>query len=163
MTSLDKPAFVVVDVPGQIDVAKAADLVGVDLETLYSFNPSLNQWATHPAGPHRILLPATKREEAGRLTGLAPDERLDTTPTLLARAIRSARSPRASKPTPTPYAAPTGSTAARCVSARPSTCRHRACPSKPIRHPATSVFPDRSTWSSAAIRCGPLVGGWALE
>ena len=84
MTRVDEPTFVVVEIPGPIDVAKAADVVDIDLETLYAFNPALNQWATHPAGPHRIILPASKRDEAGRLTGLAPDQRLVTTPYVVA-------------------------------------------------------------------------------
>ncbi len=84
MTSVDEPAFVIAEMPGQVDVAKAADLIGIDLETLYAFNPALNQWATHPAGPHRLILPASKREEADQLTMLAPDQRLDTTPYIVA-------------------------------------------------------------------------------
>lgn len=53
----DTPAFEVVATGGQIDLAKAAELAGIDDTTLYSLNPGLNRWATHPEGPHRLLVP----------------------------------------------------------------------------------------------------------
>ena len=54
----DRPAFHVVETGGQIDLAVAAELAGIDLETLYQLNPGFNQWATAPKGPHRLLVPA---------------------------------------------------------------------------------------------------------
>lgn len=54
----DEPQFSVVDTEGQLDLALAADLAGIDLDTLSGFNAGLNQWATDPAGPHRLVLPA---------------------------------------------------------------------------------------------------------
>jgi membrane-bound lytic murein transglycosylase D len=51
-------AFGVVDTGSQIDIAIAAKYLGLDLEVLYHWNPALNQWATPPAGPHRLLIPA---------------------------------------------------------------------------------------------------------
>ena len=63
------PQFAVVETGGQLDLARAADLAGVDMETLYRLNPALNRWSTHPDGPHRLLLPVDKAE-AFR-TGLA--------------------------------------------------------------------------------------------
>ena len=63
------PQFAVVETGGQLDLARAADLAGVDMETLYRLNPALNRWSTHPDGPHRLLLPVDK-VEAFR-TGLA--------------------------------------------------------------------------------------------
>lgn len=56
------PQFVVVDTGGQLDLARAADLAGVAVETLYRLNPALNRWSTHPDGPHRLLLPIGKAE-----------------------------------------------------------------------------------------------------
>ena len=50
--------FKIVDIGGQIDLAVAADLAGIKLDTLYRLNPGFNQWATSPDGPHRILVPA---------------------------------------------------------------------------------------------------------
>ena len=85
LTGVDRPAFVVVDLPGQIDLAKAADIVGVGLDTLYDFNPGLNQWATHPDGPHRIIVPSSRREQAAHLTDLTAERRIETTPYTVAR------------------------------------------------------------------------------
>lgn len=50
--------FVTVDIESQLDLATAADLAALDLETLYAFNAGLNRWATDPEGPHRLLVPS---------------------------------------------------------------------------------------------------------
>ncbi len=50
-------AFAVVDTDGQLDIAVAAELAGVTTEALYRLNPGFNRWATHPDGPHRLLVP----------------------------------------------------------------------------------------------------------
>jgi membrane-bound lytic murein transglycosylase D len=47
-------------IDGQIDLAMAAKLADIDIEMLYQLNPAFNQWATHPDGPHYLLLPKTK-------------------------------------------------------------------------------------------------------
>ena len=52
-----EPQFAVADVGGQLDLALAAELAGLDLDTLYAYNPGYNRWATDPAGPHRLQLP----------------------------------------------------------------------------------------------------------
>jgi len=49
--------FTVVDTHSQFDLMKAADVLGVDIDTLYRWNPAMNQWATPPEGPHRLLVP----------------------------------------------------------------------------------------------------------
>jgi membrane-bound lytic murein transglycosylase D len=54
----DHPYFTAIDVDGQIDMAVAADLAGIELDELYRLNPGCNQWATPPDGPHRLLVPA---------------------------------------------------------------------------------------------------------
>ena len=36
---------------------QAADLAGLQPETIYELNPGFNQWATDPSGPHYLLLP----------------------------------------------------------------------------------------------------------
>jgi peptidoglycan lytic transglycosylase D len=63
--------FKIVDIGGQIDLAVAADLAGIKLDTLYRLNPGFNQWATPPDGPHRILVPvnsaATFRQAIAQL------------------------------------------------------------------------------------------------
>lgn len=54
---VDEPQFEIVETGSQIDLALAAELAGVDIDTLYGFNPGYNQWATDPKGPHRLVLP----------------------------------------------------------------------------------------------------------
>jgi len=52
------PGFKMVDAGSQIDLALAAELADIDLDTLYSYNPAYNRWATSPSGPHTLLLPS---------------------------------------------------------------------------------------------------------
>ncbi len=56
-TIVNDRQFEIVDIEGQLDLALAAELAGVDLDTLYGFNAGLNRWATDPSGPHRLLIP----------------------------------------------------------------------------------------------------------
>ena len=53
----DRPTFAVVDTGSQLDLALAAELAGIDIDTLYSFNPAYNRWATAPDGPHKLVIP----------------------------------------------------------------------------------------------------------
>ncbi|ORU91389.1 MAG: lytic transglycosylase [Cycloclasticus sp. symbiont of Poecilosclerida sp. N] len=53
----NKPFFERVDIVKQIDLARAAELAGISIEELYVLNPSFNQWATSPTGPHYLLIP----------------------------------------------------------------------------------------------------------
>jgi len=59
----DAPGFKQVKTTAQIDLALAAELAELDLETLYNYNPAFNRWATDPDGPHSLILP-TKSAEA---------------------------------------------------------------------------------------------------
>jgi membrane-bound lytic murein transglycosylase D len=54
---VNEPQFAVSEVGSQIDLALAAELAGIDLDTLSSYNAGVNRWATDPAGPHRLILP----------------------------------------------------------------------------------------------------------
>lgn len=56
----NEPYWKAVGIGGQLDLNKAAELAGLTPEKLYSLNPGFNQWATHPDGPHELLLPVTK-------------------------------------------------------------------------------------------------------
>jgi len=58
----DAPGFKQVETTAQLDLALAAELAEIDLETLYNFNPAFNRWATDPDGPHTLLLPADAAE-----------------------------------------------------------------------------------------------------
>lgn len=53
----NKPTFKQVDIGGQMDLAQAAKLADIKIETLYRFNPGFNRWATSPQGPHKLLIP----------------------------------------------------------------------------------------------------------
>lgn len=54
------PYLSVVQTGGQIDLAQAAELSEVDIETIYLLNPAYNRWATSPDGPHELLVPVDK-------------------------------------------------------------------------------------------------------
>lgn len=73
----DQAFFELVETGSQIDLAMAADLAQIDLETLYQLNPGFNHWATSPKGPHRLLVPVGNapilRSELERLP---PDQRV---------------------------------------------------------------------------------------
>ena len=51
------PQFVVADIDTQLDLALAAELAGVDVDTIYAYNPGYNRWSTDPAGPHQLVMP----------------------------------------------------------------------------------------------------------
>lgn len=76
-TVVSDQQFVPVDIGGQLDLALAAELGGIDLDTLYSWNAGYNRWATDPAGPHRLLLPIDAAETfTNALAALPDDERV---------------------------------------------------------------------------------------
>jgi membrane-bound lytic murein transglycosylase D len=54
--------FAVVETGGQIDMALAANLAGIETDALYALNAGVNRWATDPDGPHRLLLPLGQAE-----------------------------------------------------------------------------------------------------
>lgn len=71
------PAFAKVDTGGQLDIGIAAELAGVETETLYQLNPGFNRWATHPDGPHRLLVPAASASVFSQnLANLPAEQRL---------------------------------------------------------------------------------------
>jgi membrane-bound lytic murein transglycosylase D len=58
----NKPYLDKVEVDSQIDLALAAELAGIELETLYRLNPGFNRWATSPSGPHSLVLPLAQAD-----------------------------------------------------------------------------------------------------
>jgi len=58
-----------VEIDYQIDIQFAASLAGLDPVEIYQLNPGFRQWATHPDGPHNLLLPIGHKEAF--LTALA--------------------------------------------------------------------------------------------
>ncbi len=60
---VDEVQFVVIDTETQVDLALAAELAGVDVDTVYAFNPGYNRWATDPKGPHQLVMPVAVADE----------------------------------------------------------------------------------------------------
>ena len=73
----DEPYFEKVNIGGQIDLAQAASMAEIDISEIYQLNPSFNQWASSPLGPHRLLIPI---EKVGifteNLKSLPPEQRI---------------------------------------------------------------------------------------
>jgi membrane-bound lytic murein transglycosylase D len=73
----DKPQFVVAEIGSQIDLALAAELAAVDVDTVYTFNPGYNRWSTDPKGPHKLVLPVEVAEDfTTALQEVPPSERV---------------------------------------------------------------------------------------
>ena len=53
----DEQQFAILDIGSQLDLALAAELAGVDVDTVYQFNPGYNRWSTDPSGPHQLVMP----------------------------------------------------------------------------------------------------------
>jgi membrane-bound lytic murein transglycosylase D len=60
---VDEQQFSIADIGGQLDLALAAELAGVDVDTVYQYNPGYNRWSTDPAGPHRLVMPIDVADE----------------------------------------------------------------------------------------------------
>ncbi|RME34475.1 MAG: LysM peptidoglycan-binding domain-containing protein [Gammaproteobacteria bacterium] len=73
----DEPLLEEVDARGQIDLARAAEMAGLEMEAFYRLNPAYNRWATPPDGPHRFLLPKANADRfRTALAGLPEEERV---------------------------------------------------------------------------------------
>jgi membrane-bound lytic murein transglycosylase D len=73
----NEPFFVSVETGGQIDMAVAAKLAGLDTSDLYALNPAFHRFATDPAGPHFLLLPIESAEAFRQnLLQLTEDQRM---------------------------------------------------------------------------------------
>ncbi len=69
--------FTVLDTGGQLDLSVAAEATGIDVATLYQWNPALNQWSTPPNGPHHLLVPKNAVDDAqARIDAIPPAERV---------------------------------------------------------------------------------------
>ena len=56
----NEPYWEVVQTMGQLDLNKAAELAEISPKEIYLLNAGFNQWATHPDGPHELIIPAGK-------------------------------------------------------------------------------------------------------
>ncbi len=73
----DVPVFKIEPTNGQLDLALAAELAGIPLDSLYRLNPGFNRWASAPDGPHQLVVPlaAAERFRAG-LSSVPTDQRM---------------------------------------------------------------------------------------
>lgn len=69
----DMPVIVAAATGGQIDLALAAELAGIELATLHRLNPGYNRWATAPAGPHRLVVPVEAAARFREALATLPD------------------------------------------------------------------------------------------
>lgn len=61
--TIDNTAVIAtVETGSQLDLAFAAELADMDLQSLHALNAGFNRWATDPDGPHRLVLPQDKAE-----------------------------------------------------------------------------------------------------
>jgi membrane-bound lytic murein transglycosylase D len=67
------PAFSVSDTQGQLDLAVAAELAGMETAALHRLNPGYNRWATHPDGPHQLAIPADRLDSFRENLAQLPD------------------------------------------------------------------------------------------
>ncbi len=71
----DRPLTTLVGTADQIDVALAARLAGLSIEDIYRLNPGINRWATHPHGPHHLLLPWERAVPFAQAVARIPPQR----------------------------------------------------------------------------------------
>lgn len=58
----NSPYFAQVSTQGQIELAQIAKAAGTPIEEIGLLNPQYRRWATHPDGPHQVLVPLEKVE-----------------------------------------------------------------------------------------------------
>lgn len=56
----NQPHTQVVTLPGQIELAVAAEMMDISESRLQALNPAVRRWATAPDGPHRLLVPSER-------------------------------------------------------------------------------------------------------
>ncbi len=70
----DEQQFVVADIGGQLDLALAAEIAGVDVDTIYQYNPGYNRWSTDPAGPHQLVMPIDVADQFSATLATVPQK-----------------------------------------------------------------------------------------
>lgn len=53
----NEPATALVSLPGQVELKIAAEMIDMTPQALRAINPGFKRWATHPDGPHHLLVP----------------------------------------------------------------------------------------------------------
>ena len=69
--------FAIIATGSQVDIATVASAMGKPVDYVYDRNPGLDRWATHPHGPHRLIVDASDAQAATQaINGLAAKDRL---------------------------------------------------------------------------------------
>ncbi len=69
-----EPEITLVNTGGQLDLGVAAELAGLDVDQLHRLNPGYNHWATHPDGPHHLVLPSDNQQDFESGLASLPEE-----------------------------------------------------------------------------------------
>jgi membrane-bound lytic murein transglycosylase D len=76
-TVANAPAFEIAGTGGQLEMSRAAELAGIELDTLRELNPGQLRWATSPDMPPELLLPiGTRAHFANGIASLTADDRV---------------------------------------------------------------------------------------
>lgn len=59
----NEPLTELVTLPGQVELSIAADMMHMPASDLRKINPGVRRWATHPEGPHSLLVPSDRADE----------------------------------------------------------------------------------------------------
>ncbi|MSP53770.1 MAG: LysM peptidoglycan-binding domain-containing protein [Gammaproteobacteria bacterium] len=72
-----EPTVAAVQIDGQIDLAKAAQMASISVEEIYYLNPGYTRLATDPTGDHMLIIPADKVKNFNQnLANLPKSERV---------------------------------------------------------------------------------------
>lgn len=71
----NRPLTATVALPGQVELAVAAEMIGMSATALRAINPAFRRWATHPDSPHALLVPVQYADQLRTALAQAdPDE-----------------------------------------------------------------------------------------
>lgn len=70
----NEPVLKIVDLKGQIQLNKVAELANIDYEKLRLLNAGFKRWATDPDGPHQLLVPVETAHHLRTAIAALPQE-----------------------------------------------------------------------------------------
>ena len=69
--------FATLEFDSQFEIARVAEVLGTTTDELFDWNPGLNQWATPPKGPHRLLVAREYANAQSQLAEVPEAQRLN--------------------------------------------------------------------------------------
>ena len=69
--------FATLELGSQFEIARIAEALNTSADKLFEWNPALNQWATPPKGPYRIVVAPEFAGAEARLATIPEEERLN--------------------------------------------------------------------------------------